>query len=399
MLLKANKGSGFWNKAEIRLAVVFIALLLFYLAIAYFVYAPYEYYGTQESPRFADPWFKRSAVILEGGVLYRDTFTATPPLTNYLLVIPSIVANWSGPSNPIATLSFMIFFSLFNLFAAWLLLYMAPDRQTGYMAALLYLFNPFTFGNTVLRRQDESILVFFWGLALLFLLRKLHTQSAIAIGVGLLVKLTTVLLIPISVIHSRFNWRYFVFPPLVFAIGWVPFYLLAGEPAIFWNFNQQEAQHPFQLGGISMASMWNRLYTEQGLRLPGRYLSWLFLFALVMVLLFILWQRVGVLPDTSLLLTVVLIFVPKLHGGYFSILAFTMVLLLRKPYQIAMYMIIAILVLIADFHKFPIRDYEITLLLMAVSMMLLGGLMAVLYIEARREAPKTPFIKWLRAES
>jgi Gpi18-like mannosyltransferase len=399
MLLKADNGSGFWNKPEFRLAVVFIALLLFYLAFAYLVYAPYEYYGTQESPRFADPWLERSAVILEGRLLYQDTFTATPPLTNYLLVIPSTVAQWSGPSNPVATLSFMVFFSLFNLFAAWLLLYMAPDRQTGYMAALLYLFNPFTFGNTVLRRQDESILVFFWGLALLFLLRKLHTQSAITIGVTMLVKLTAVLLLPIAAIHSRFNWRYFVIPLFVFVLGWLPFYFSAGETAIFWNFNQQGAEHPFQLGGISMASIWNLLHAEQGLEIPAHYLSWLFLFALVVTLLFILWQRVGVLPDTSLLLTVVLIFVPKLHGGYFSILAFTMVLLLRKPYQIALYMIIAILVLIADFYKFPIRDYEITLLLMTVSIMLLGGLMAALYIEARREAPKTSFKKWLTAAS
>ncbi len=395
MLTSEHKRFAFFDTAEFRLALIFIALLFIYLAIANFLFAPLGYYGTEDAPRFSDPWLERTAVILEGGLLYRDTFTATPPLTNYLLAIPSIVARWSGPTNPLATLSFMIFFSLFNLFAAWLLLHMAPNKQAGFLAGLLYLLNPLTFGNSLLRRQDESVLVFFWGLALLFLLRNEHGRAPVAIGVALLVKLSALLLIPIAAVHSRFNWRYFLVPPFVFAFVWLPFYLLAGESAIFWNFNQVNTQHPFQLGGISLAAMWNELFAAQNLGISTDFLSILFLVAVVLAGMFILWQRVGVLADTSLLLTVVLIFIPKLHAGYFSILAFTIVLLLRTPRQIATYLVLGTLVIIADFYKFPIRNYGFTLLLLAVALLLLAGLMTNLYIEARKETPKTPILSML----
>ena len=361
--------------------------------------APRGYYGTVEVPRFADPWLDRSAVIIEGGLLYRDTFTATPPLTNYLILPPSLVALLSGRVNPTATLAFMVYFSLFNLFAAWLLLYMAPTRRAGFTAALFYLLNPMTFGNTVLRRQDESILVFFFGLALLFLLRSEHGKAVVAIGVALLVKLSAALLLPIATLHSRLNWRYFVAPPVVFLLAWLPFYLLAGDPAVFWDFSQEGPQHPFQLGGISLASLWNRLYIGQGLALSVELLSVLFLVAVVVVGLFILWQRLGILADLNLFLTVVLLFVPKLHAGYFSILAFTLVLMLRRKRHIVLYMLFGTLVIVVDIYKWPVEDFRKALWLMAATMTLLIWLVVDLYIRARRETPWTPLRQWFAAPS
>ena len=72
------------RRYEIRLFGVFLLLLVVYLLIAYFIHAPRGYYGTIEQPRFADPWIARTETILSGGLLYRDVFTTTPPLTNII---------------------------------------------------------------------------------------------------------------------------------------------------------------------------------------------------------------------------------------------------------------------------------------------------------------------------
>jgi hypothetical protein len=182
----------------LRILVIFLALFIAYLLIAYIVLEPLGYYGTAEEPRFADPWIARAETIVSGGLLYRDVFTTTPPLINLLLVPPALVSGLFGHRNPWATLSFMTYFSLFNLFAAYALLYMEKDRREGYRAALYFLFNPLTFGNSLLRRQDESILVFFFSLALLFLLHRQHWRASVAIGLTLLIKLSGALMIPIA---------------------------------------------------------------------------------------------------------------------------------------------------------------------------------------------------------
>ena len=43
----------------------------------------------------------------------------------------------------------MIYFSLFNLFGAYVLLYVGETKKEGFTAAVVFLLNPLTFGNTV----------------------------------------------------------------------------------------------------------------------------------------------------------------------------------------------------------------------------------------------------------
>lgn len=74
---------------EIKLFGLFVLSLFIYLAIAY-VHWPAGYYGSIEQPRFADLWIARTETILSGSLLFCVVFTKTPPLTNFLLVPPSI---------------------------------------------------------------------------------------------------------------------------------------------------------------------------------------------------------------------------------------------------------------------------------------------------------------------
>ena len=347
----------------LRILVVFLALFIAYLLIAYIVLEPLGYYGTAEEPRFADPWIARAETIVSGGLLYRDVFTTTPPLINLLLVPPALVSGLFGHRNPWATLSFMTYFSLFNLFAAYALLYMEKDRREGYRAALYFLFNPLTFGNSLLRRQDESILVFFFSLALLFLLHRQHWKASVAIGLTLLVKLSGALMIPIAFLHTR-EFRYLVIPPLVLLSVFAPFLIAAGQSGDFWAITKTATQHPFELDGISLGVLWARAHEGQSPVSPTVYAA-ILVIGVALVLALVAWKPQGVLEDLTLLTTTMLLLAPKLHCGYFSLLVLVMAPLLRR-YRIAgPYFLFGLLALVADMYKWPAQNYPVAFGLMA----------------------------------
>ncbi len=341
---------------EFRILGIFLVLFVVYLCVAQFVLAPLGYYGTLEQPRFADPWIARAETIVGGGLLYRDVFTTTPPLINFLLVPPVLVSSLFGHRNPWATLSFMTYFSLFNLFAAYALLYMAQDREAGYRSALYFLLNPLTFGNSLLRRQDESILVFFLSLALLFFAHRQHWRSSVAIGLTLLIKLSGALMMPIAFLHTR-DWRYLIIPLIVFGLVFAPFLVAAGESAVFWDVSRGRTQHPFQFRGVSLGALWSRAHEGRPPISLAAYSAVLVIGAAI-VLALIIWKPLGLLKDLSLLTIAGLLLSPKLHCGYFSLVVLTMAPLVRKYRMEAFYFIFGLLALVADMYKWPIENFS-----------------------------------------
>ena len=361
-------------------------LLLVYLAIAYFVHWPAGYYGTIEQPRFADPWIARTETILSGGLLYRDVFTTTPPLTNFLLIPPAYLAGALGHVNPWATLSFMVYFSLFNFLGALVLLYMGETRREGFWTAVFFLLNPLTFSNTILRRQDESIVVFFIGVALLLFLKRKHLSAAVSMGLAVLVKLTGGIILPVAFLHSR-KWHYLVIPALVFFTAVSPFLLLAGRAAMFWDFSQQEGEHPFQFGGVSLVALWNNFH-EAGQQITLQWPSILFVVGVGLTLLFIAWKRLGVVEDLTILIIVILLLTPKLHTGYFSMLALTMAPLLKRYRLYWIYFIFGGVAVIADYYKWPIENFSIAFYLMLLVVgLLLAAVGLILWQGLRRPRP------------
>jgi hypothetical protein len=358
-----------WKRYDVRLLALFFVSLIVYLLIAYYFHAPRGYYGTMDAPRFADPWIARSETILNGGLLYRDVFTTTPPLTNFLLIPPSLIPIYFGNVNPWSTLSYMIWFSLFNLLAAFVLLRMGETKEAGFRAAVFFLLNPLTFGNTVLRRQDESVIVFFIAIALWLLLQREHTRSAIAVGAALLVKLTGAVVLPIAVLHTR-KWQYFILPALVFFLGMAPFLWAAGRDAVIWDVNQRDAEHPFQFDGVSLGALWNK-YHDEASQLPLTIPSILFVGGVAAAAAYIAWRRIGILEDMTIMIAVVLILSPKLHTGYFSMLALTMAPLLAKYRLQPIYFLFGGLAVVADFYKWPIENFPVAFGLMVVTLALL----------------------------
>lgn len=362
---------------SVRILAVFTALLVVYLLVAWQVLAPRGYYGSPEEPRFADAWIERAETILAGRLLYRDVFTTTPPLMNLLLVPPTLVSRAFGHTNPAATLAFQAYFALFNLLAALVLLRIPRDRAQGYHAALCFLFNPLTFGNAVLRRQDESVLVFFFGLALLLFLHGRPWRAAAAIGVTLLVKLSGALLVPVALLRTR-DWRYLLVPPAIFAAAVLPFLLTAGQSAVFWDPTKRDFQHPFQLGGISLGALYFRLHgdnDEAFAQALTNYHSAVLIAGTLLVLLLIWLRPREALEDVTLLATTVLALSPKMHCGYLSLIAFLMAPLLLRHRLHVPYVLFGLMALLADFYKSPAREYELAFNLVLGASLLLAGSM------------------------
>ena len=375
----ANKT--FLKREEVKLFFLFLGLLCLYLAVAYLIHWPAGYYGSLEQPRFADPWIARTETILSGGLLYRDVFTTTPPLTNFLLIPPAYLAGKLGYVNPWATLSFMVYFSLFNYLGALVLFYMGETRREGFWTAVFFLLNPLTFGNTILRRQDESVVVFFIGVALLLFLKRKHFSAAVSMGLAVLVKLTGGIILPVAFLHSR-KWHYLVIPAVVFFTAVSPFLILAGRAAMFWDFSQQEGEHPFQFGGVSLVALWNS-FNEGAQQISLELPSALFVIGVGAALLFIAWKRIGMVEDLTILTAVILLLTPKLHTGYFSMLAFSMAPLLAKYRLHWIYFVFGTLAIVADYYKWPIEDFQvafymmvgvIALLILAVTIIIWKGL-------------------------
>lgn len=379
------------QRDDLLIIALFSLLLIIYLAIAYFFHAPRGYYGTIDQPRFADPWIDRSETILSGGLLYQDVFTSTPPLTNLLLVLPSLVPILVGTINPWATLSFMIFFSLFTLFSALLLIRMGANRTEGFYAAVIFLLNPLTLGNAILRRQDESIIVFFIALSLFFLIKDRHWLAGISIGLSLLVKLWGAVLIPVALLHKR-DWRYLILPPVVFLIGLGPFLILAGQDAFFWDFGTSGAQHPFQFKGVSLMALWNQMNAGSS-QVPLMPMAILFVICVIATAALVAWKRFGIIEDTIILTTGIFLFSPKLHTGYFSILVLLLALVIKDWRVVILYFLFGALAMVADFYKWPVVNLQVAFWLMVAVLISMVLLAVSVYIQAVRNRDKTSTLR------
>lgn len=364
-----------------RILGAFVVLLAAYLTFAWLVLAPLGYYGTTEAPRFADPWIERAETLLQGGKLYTDVFTTTPPLVNFLLIPPALVAKMTNYQNPGTTTAFMLYFSLFNLATAYLLYFSAQDWALGYRWAMIFLLNPLTMGNSILRRQDESLIVVCFALALLFYVKKRHALSSIAMGLSLLIKLTGGMMIPVAFLNTR-NWRYLIIPFIVSVLVFAPFYLQAGGAAIFWDTGQEHTEHPFQFGGISLGALWTKWQMAKYADPILTVYSIGFIGGVLLLLGHIAWKPAGLLPDLALLITGVLLLSAKLHCGYFLFLVFTLAPLVTEDRLLQIgYIGFSLLALIADMFKWPIQNFPVALILM------LGvyGLLIATMITARRQ--------------
>jgi hypothetical protein len=151
----------------------------------------------------------------------------------------------------------------------------------------------------------------------------------------------------------------------------------AGRSAIFWDVTKGRTQHPFQFRGISLGALWAAGHDGQPLVGLPVY-SAILIVGVGIVLVLIVWRPLGFLEDLTLLSTTVFLLSPKLHCGYFSLLALTMAPLLRR-YRIGeLYFSFGALALIADMYKWPVESFSVAFDLMIGVYLILVAVMVQL---------------------
>jgi hypothetical protein len=368
---------------ELKIVLVFLAVLSIHLGVAGLVYARKGCYGTLEVPYFGDARFAHPQAVLGDDVIDGDVLAKSPTLTNYLLIAPSAIARATGYRNPWTSLAFMMFFSLFCCLTAYMLLYAAETRREGFIAAVLFLVNPLTLGNAVLRRQYDSIVVFFLAVSLLLIIKRKQFAGAVAMGFTILTRLGGIILVPVAFLQER-NWKYIVIPVLVAALLFVPLLVLGGKDAVTVTSAGEHLQDTFKFDGVSLCRLWNTTH-DRDHAIGIRPMLAILLAGILVALALIAWKRFGLFENLTLLLAVALLLSPKLHTGYFSLLAFAMAPLVKKNGAGVLYMIIGALSLIAAYYEFPLKNMDTAFWYMAVVSALVVMLVPLLI---RRSAAK-----------
>jgi uncharacterized membrane protein len=263
-----------------------------------------------------DVYRERTQVILDGGLLYRDTphATQTPPIINLLLVPPMLFGGaeldwvWS------------VYFSMFAFLLAALIYFSLRhmDEMKAFLAGGVVLLSPYTIVESG-TAQDESIVAFVFMLGVVLMFLKRRDAASAAIGVGIWTKMFPILLAPILILHQR-EWRgrfrSLLIIGAVTALIALPFVILCWDDfSFFLNFYfLGEDERP--TGGHSI---WHFLRMG-GYVLPSYLQTALLGGALAFAYLYPYHRRLPVWQSVMVMLMAFFIFYPKIHGGYWIML-------------------------------------------------------------------------------
>jgi len=297
--------------------------LLLYAAVALLVYGSMIVFDNAFLMSAIDPdlshpdmdvYRARTQTILDGGLLYRDVHTETPPIINYLLVPAQLLGGaqhdwvWSAYFSLFAfLLSAMMYLGLRHL-----------DENKAYLAGMIVLLSPYTIAESG-TGEDESIVAFIFILAVVLMLVKRRSSASAAIGVGVWTKMFPILLFPVHFLQQR-DWkgRFTSILFMVLATGLIalPFVFLCWDDfSFFLNFYfLGEEGRP--TGGHSI---WHFLYMG-GWNLPSIVQLAILGVAMAFAYLYPYYKKMPVWQSVTLMLMTFFTFYPKVHGGYWIML-------------------------------------------------------------------------------
>jgi len=256
-------------------------------------------------------YIKRARTILEGSLLYRDVDTQTPPLINYLLVPPVYFGG--------SPLAFEIYFSLFIIITVISIYYfLSPiDEKKAFLSAIAFLFVPTTLFVPTFARQDEAIVVFFFLLPLLLLVRNKKYAYTFFSSLGVWIKMHSIFLIPPLLLKSKkrdlLNHIFIII--VVSLVITIPFLILAFKEFI-WHLKFYFLGEGGKLEGISF---W-RILDSQGYGIPSIILISLFIISLLVVYFISYKKNYSTWKIICLTLFLYFILYPKIHYEYFIML-------------------------------------------------------------------------------
>lgn len=257
-----------------------------------------------------DVYRDRTQTILDGGWLYSDVHTETPPIINYLLVPAQLLG---GSENDLV---YSAYFSAFAFIGASLL-YLGLrrwDDDLSYLAGLLFLISPFIVVESTFGVEDESIVILTFIIPLLLMIRHRNNGSTAAIAVGMWTKMFSVLLYPIILLRSDWKGKgrqMIILSAITLAITG-PFLLCCWDDFSWFLDFYFLGVDGRNTGG---SSLWHFL-DMGGWGLPGQASIVLTAGSLLFAYFFTYRRGMDVWRSALIIMVAFFIFYPKIHTGY-----------------------------------------------------------------------------------
>lgn len=255
----------------------------------------------------------RTSTILDGGLLYTDTHTETPPLVNYLLVPAQLL----GGGDHIWV--YAAYFSLFGILTALLMYWVLRryDDNLAFLVGLLFILSPFGFMEAG-TAEDETIVAFTVILPALLMLIGKDRLSPIVTALGIWTKMWAILLVPIQFLRAQ-GWkekaRIIIVIAAISAAVAVPFLILAGDDFTWFLQYYFIGNSERKAEGFSAF----RFLAEGGFGVPAPVELALVLIGLASTYLYAYKKKWGVWESITLVTVVFFVLYPKMHIGYYLI--------------------------------------------------------------------------------
>mgnify|MGYP000925104656 CR=1 FL=1 len=302
-----------WSPLKKSLFLIVIAILVYGTVIALDETVITKFTGEEYMHTDIKVYRDRTSTILEGGLLYTDVHTETPPLISYFLIPAQLL----GGGDHIWVYS--AYFSFFGILSGLLIYHVLRryDDRSAFAMGLLFILSPFGFVEAGLG-QDETIMVFTVIVAALLMAIERNRLASLAIGLGIWTKMWAILLAPVHFLYLR-SWRergiMIGILAAVTILVTVPFLVLAGDEFI-WFLQYYFIGNPDRTAeGFSVYQFlkWG------GFGLPNMISLTLVLIGLLVAYLYSYKKNLGKWESMTLAIVVFFVLYPKMHTGYYLI--------------------------------------------------------------------------------
>jgi hypothetical protein len=255
---------------------------------------------------------ERAQNILDGMIPYRDFYAESPPIINYLLVLPQGLGGegWI----------YAAYFSFFTFLtgAVMYLVLRRFDEHLAFVSGVLFVLSPFAYFESTWGIQDESIVVFFFILPPLLIVAKLVREASVSLGVGIMTKMLSVIMFPLIFLEKRplkKHLEHFLLIALTIFLISLPFLIICPEE--FLKFPQY---YCLDVEGAVMGGMsfWHFLEAG-GLKISGEVSTIITAAAFLVAIYCVYRKRIPIWQSSLILVLTFFTFYPKIHLGYFLI--------------------------------------------------------------------------------
>jgi len=318
--------------------------------------------GARDEIHDPDLYYVRAKTIIEGKVLYRDVATETPPLINYLLVIPYLMGG--------TILAYCTFFSIITIGITYTLYYFLSkiNKRKALLCAYIYGLSPVILIIPTILKDDESLAVFFVIFPLLLSAtnyKKYSKWITFILSIGIWTKIFP-LIVAFSklVVEKERNRK--ILDILIYALVSVavciPFLILAGDD-FTWFLR-------FYFLGISFAGEGNRIISKglegqsfwrildsHGIHIPDTILI-VTLAICVLIMAYLSYRKnFNFWKTTLLFLLLFFILYPKIHTPYYVYLFVVLTPYLLKRERFLLFVSLNTCILITHAYKMFVIDW------------------------------------------